>query len=32
MLIVGLVGNLTAGMRYQTRVARYREQRTRHFI
>ncbi len=31
MLIVGLViGNLTAGMRYQARVARYREQRTRH--
>lgn len=33
MLIVGLVvGNLTAGMRYQTRVARYREQRTRHLF
>ncbi|WES69826.1 two-component system sensor histidine kinase KdpD [Superficieibacter sp. HKU1] len=31
MLIVGLViGNLTAGMRYQARIARYREQRTRH--
>ncbi|MDC9589987.1 two-component system sensor histidine kinase KdpD [Xenorhabdus sp. XENO-10] len=31
MLIVGaVVGNLTAGIRYQARVARYREQRTRH--
>lgn len=31
MLIVGVVvGNLTAGMRYQARIARYREQRTRH--
>ena len=31
MLTVGLViGNLTAGVRYQARVARYREQRTRH--
>ncbi|ELV7529017.1 two-component system sensor histidine kinase KdpD [Edwardsiella ictaluri] len=31
MLIVGiLIGNLTAGMRYQARVARYREQRARH--
>lgn len=31
MLAVGLiVGNLTAGVRYQARVARYREQRTRH--
>ncbi len=31
MLTVGLViGNLTAGMRYQARVARYRERRTRH--
>ncbi|WLI78324.1 two-component system sensor histidine kinase KdpD [Kosakonia sp. H02] len=30
MLTVGLViGNLTAGVRYQARVARYREQRTR---
>uniref|UniRef100_UPI00313B1553 DUF4118 domain-containing protein n=1 Tax=Proteus mirabilis TaxID=584 RepID=UPI00313B1553 len=33
MLNVGLVvGNLTAGMRYQTLVARYREQRTRHLF
>ncbi|WP_147197723.1 two-component system sensor histidine kinase KdpD [Pantoea sp. CCBC3-3-1] len=31
MLSVGLiVGNLTAGVRYQARIARYREQRTRH--
>ena len=31
MLTVGLiVGNLTAGVRYQARVARYREQRARH--
>jgi len=31
MLLVGLlIGNLTAGMRYQARIARYREQRTRH--
>ncbi|WP_035340772.1 MULTISPECIES: two-component system sensor histidine kinase KdpD [unclassified Dickeya] len=31
MLIIGiLVGNLTAGVRYQARVARYREQRVRH--
>ncbi|XNM64272.1 hypothetical protein ACLK2H_04090 [Escherichia coli] len=31
MLTVGLViGKLTAGVRYQARVARYREQRTRH--
>ena len=31
MLAVGLIiGNLTAGVRYQARVARYREQRTRH--
>ena len=31
MLTVGLViGNLTDGVRYQARVARYREQRTRH--
>ncbi|MDD7997438.1 two-component system sensor histidine kinase KdbD [Kosakonia sp. H7A] len=31
MMTVGLViGNLTAGVRYQARVARYREQRTRH--
>ncbi|WGO82829.1 two-component system sensor histidine kinase KdpD [Arsenophonus apicola] len=31
MLVVGLlVGNLAAGVRYQARVARYREQRTRH--
>ena len=31
MLTVGLViGNLTAGVRYQARIARYREQRTRH--
>ncbi len=30
MLIVGVVWNLTAGMRYQARIARYREQRTRH--
>lgn len=31
MLTVGLViGNLTAGVRYQARVARYRERRTRH--
>ena len=31
MLVVGLtVGNLTAGVRYQARIARYREQRTRH--
>ncbi|ACS84932.1 two-component system sensor histidine kinase KdpD [Musicola paradisiaca] len=31
MLSVGiLVGNLTAGVRYQARVARYREQRVRH--
>lgn len=31
MLTVGLViGNLTAGVRYQARVARYREQRTHH--
>ncbi|HFK7186121.1 TPA: two-component system sensor histidine kinase KdpD [Serratia odorifera] len=31
MLIVGItVGNLTAGVRYQARVARYREQRARH--
>ncbi|MBN3115571.1 two-component system sensor histidine kinase KdbD [Pectobacterium brasiliense] len=31
MLGVGLlVGNLTAGVRYQARVARYREQRVRH--
>lgn len=31
MLTVGLViGHLTAGVRYQARVARYREQRTRH--
>lgn len=31
MLIVGiLIGNLTAGMRYQARVARYREQRAHH--
>lgn len=31
MLTVGLlIGNLTAGVRYQARVARYREQRTRH--
>lgn len=30
MLIVGLtVGNLTAGVRYQARIARYREQRAR---
>lgn len=30
MLTVGLViGNLTAGIRYQARIARYREQRTR---
>lgn len=31
MLTVGLViGNLTAGVRYQAQIARYREQRTRH--
>ncbi|ELY4569794.1 two-component system sensor histidine kinase KdpD [Cronobacter sakazakii] len=31
MLSVGLIiGNLTAGVRYQARIARYREQRTRH--
>ncbi|MCE0824945.1 two-component system sensor histidine kinase KdpD [Buttiauxella sp. A2-C2_NF] len=31
MLTVGLViGNLTAGVRYQARIARYREQRTRY--
>ncbi|EOS94505.1 two-component system sensor histidine kinase KdpD [Erwinia tracheiphila] len=31
MLAVGvIVGNLTAGVRYQARVARYREQRVRH--
>ncbi|OTA18682.1 sensor protein KdpD [Xenorhabdus beddingii] len=31
MLIVGtVVGNLTSGIRYQARIARYREQRTRH--
>ncbi|CQH55912.1 two-component system sensor histidine kinase KdpD [Yersinia frederiksenii] len=31
MLIVGIVvGNLTAGVRYQARIARYREQRARH--
>lgn len=31
MLAVGvIVGNLTAGVRYQARVARYREQRARH--
>ena len=31
MLTVGLlIGNLTAGVRYQARVARYRERRTRH--
>ncbi|MDU6923126.1 two-component system sensor histidine kinase KdpD [Franconibacter helveticus] len=31
MLTVGLIiGNLTAGVRYQARIARYREQRTRH--
>ena len=31
MLTVGLlIGNLTAGVRYQARVARYREQRARH--
>jgi len=31
MLAVGLlIGNLTAGGRYQARIARYREQRTRH--
>ncbi|HEM8823388.1 TPA: two-component system sensor histidine kinase KdpD [Raoultella planticola] len=31
MLTVGLlIGNLTAGVRYQARVARYREQRTHH--
>lgn len=31
MLVVGLtIGNLTAGVRYQARIARYREQRTRH--
>ena len=31
MLTVGLViGNLTAGVRYRARIARYREQRTRH--
>ncbi|WP_114191772.1 two-component system sensor histidine kinase KdpD [Edaphovirga cremea] len=31
MLIVGiLIGNLTAGVRYQARIARYREQRARH--
>ncbi len=31
MLGVGLLtGNLTAGVRYQARIARYREQRTRH--
>ncbi|WP_237387472.1 two-component system sensor histidine kinase KdpD [Xenorhabdus sp. Sc-CR9] len=31
MLIVGVVvGNLTAGIRYQARVARHREQRTRY--
>lgn len=31
MLAVGLIiGNLTAGVRYQAKVARYREQRTRH--
>ncbi|APG17235.1 two-component system sensor histidine kinase KdbD [Kosakonia radicincitans] len=31
MMTVGLViGNLTAGVRYQASVARYREQRTRH--
>ncbi len=31
MLIVGItIGNLTAGVRYQARVARYREQRARH--
>ncbi|MEQ2024381.1 two-component system sensor histidine kinase KdpD [Xenorhabdus szentirmaii] len=31
MLFVGVVvGNLTAGIRYQARIARYREQRTRH--
>ena len=33
MLTVGLViGNLTAGVRYQARVARYREQRTRQSL
>ncbi len=32
MLVVGLtIGNLTAGMRYQARVARYRERRT-HYL
>lgn len=31
MLTVGLlIGNLTAGVRYRARVARYRERRTRH--
>ncbi len=25
-----MIGNLTAGVRYQARIARYREQRTRH--
>ncbi|NDL64377.1 two-component system sensor histidine kinase KdpD [Acerihabitans arboris] len=31
MLAVGIIiGNLTAGVRYQARVARYREQRVRH--
>ncbi|BFO08799.1 two-component system sensor histidine kinase KdpD [Serratia rubidaea] len=31
MLTVGItIGNLTAGVRYQARVARYREQRARH--
>ncbi len=31
MLAVGIIiGNLTAGVRYQARVARYREQRARH--
>lgn len=31
MLSVGItIGNLTAGVRYQARVARYREQRARH--
>ncbi|WP_145475687.1 two-component system sensor histidine kinase KdpD [Yersinia similis] len=31
MLIVGIVvGNLTAGVRYQAKIARYREQRARH--
>ena len=31
MLAVGIIiGNLTAGVRYQARIARYREQRARH--